>query len=426
MAFYTVPGDPALPHENAILEMAATTWSLGWAPGGGACAWDAIVYDEKLNQLYIGTDSGLPWDPEVRSPGGGDNLFLNSIIALDADTGAYKWHYQTVPADAWDLNAANHIILTELELDGNSRKALLQAPKNGFFYVLDRETGELLSAENYVPVKWAQSIDPETGRPVENEGARYYLEEDNSAHTSPTPLGAHNWHAMSYHPTHNLTFIPAQSFGATYIAGANSPLGGVSFHYYDDNLNADQDALTETGKHNTRGRLIAWDVVKKEARWEFFHEYGMNGGVVSTAGDLVFQGAADGGFRAHSVTSGEELWHFRYRLSDSSRPGYLFRGWRSICAGSSGFRQYDPLHDPVLWRPARADPNYWRSNSMVPLRCPNSHLRCQQFLSHRNKLHRLSKLRAAPNSTMPHLVACATVPLAPACVPEGLCPACNT
>ncbi len=308
--FYTVPGDPALPHENAILEMAATTWSLGWAPGGGACAWDAIVYDEKLNQLYIGTDSGLPWDPEVRSPGGGDNLFLNSIIALDADTGAYKWHYQTVPADAWDLNAANHIILTELELDGNSRKALLQAPKNGFFYVLDRETGELLSAENYVPVKWAQSIDPETGRPVENEGARYYLEEDNSAHTSPTPLGAHNWHAMSYHPTHNLTFIPAQSFGATYIAGANSPLGGVSFHYYDDNLNADQDALTETGKHNTRGRLIAWDVVKKEARWEFFHEYGMNGGVVSTAGDLVFQGAADGGFRAHSVTSGEELWHF--------------------------------------------------------------------------------------------------------------------
>jgi quinohemoprotein ethanol dehydrogenase len=308
--FYTVPGDPALPYENDILEMAASTWGLGWAPGGGGCAWDAIVYDAEFNHIYIGTDSGLPWNPETRSPGGGDNLFLNSIIALDADTGTYKWHYQTVPADAWDLNAANQITLTELEINGESRKVLLQAPKNGFFYVLDRATGKLLSANNYVPVEWAHSIDPDTGRPIENEGVRYHLQEDNSAHTSPTPLGAHSWHAMSYHPSHKLAYIPAQSFGATYNAGANAPLGGVAFHYYDDNLNARQDGLSAEGKHNTRGRLIAWDVLKQEARWEHFHEYGMNGGVVSTAGNLVFQGAADGTFRAHSATTGDVLWNF--------------------------------------------------------------------------------------------------------------------
>ena len=308
--FYTVPGDPALPFENDILEMAATTWGLGWATGGGGCAWDSIVYDAEFNHLYIGTDSGLPWNPETRSPGGGDNLFLNSIIALDADTGKYIWHYQTVPADAWDLNAASQIILADLELDGKPRKVLLQAPKNGFFYVLDRATGELLAADNYVPVEWASSIDLETGRPVENEGVRYYLEQDNSAYTSPTPLGAHNWHAMSFHPFHNLVYIPAQSFDTTYNAGENAPLGGVSFHYYGDNLNTREDGLSEAGKRNTQGRLIAWDVVKQEARWEFLHEFGMNGGVVSTAGDLVFQGAADGKFRAHSAASGEELWSF--------------------------------------------------------------------------------------------------------------------
>ncbi len=308
--FYTVPGDPSQPYENPILEMAAKTWSKGWSEGGGACAWDAIVYDEEYNHIYFGTDSALPWDPSVRSPGGGDNLFLNSIIAVDADTGEYKWHYQTVPADAWDLNAANQIILADLEIDGQERKVLMQAPKNGFFYVIERETGKLLSANNYLPVKWASHVDPETGRPVESAEARYYLNADKRSHIRPQVLGAHNWHAMSYNPMTGLVYIPAQTFGATYQGGTNSPLGGVSFRYYDDNLNEDRTALSEEGKKNARGKLIGWDPVKQEATWSFTHEMGMNGGVVSTAGGLLFQGGGDGVFRAHATKDGEELWQF--------------------------------------------------------------------------------------------------------------------
>ena len=310
--FYTVPGDPSQPFENPILEMAAKTWGeKGWAEGGGGCAWDAIVYDEEFNHIYFGTDSGLPWNPNTRSPGGGDNLFLNSIIAVDADTGEYKWHYQTTPEDAWDLNAASHIILADIPINGEQRKVLMQAPKNGFFYVIDRETGKLLSANNYLPVKWASHIDIETGRPVENKDARYHMREDKSAHNQPAVLGAHNWHAMSFHPNEQLVYIPAQTFGATYNAGEDSPLGGVSFRYYDDNLNEDETELSEQGKKNVQGRLIGWDPIKQETRWSFTHELGMNGGVVSTAGNLVFQGAADGLFRAHKADNGEEVWQFQ-------------------------------------------------------------------------------------------------------------------
>ncbi len=346
--FYTVPGDPSQPHENEILAMAAETWGSGWAESGGGCPWDAIVYDEELNQLYIGTDSGIPWDPRERSPGGGDNLFLNSIVALDVDTGKYKWHYQTVPEDAWDLNAASQIILTDLEIDGASRKVLMQAPKNGFFYVIDRETGKLVSANNYVPNEWASSIDVATGRPVEKEGVRYYEQDNYTAHISPMTWGAHNWHAMAFHPDERLVYIPAQVMGTTFSAGADSPLGGVSLKYYDDYFDPDERALTDEGKEATRGRLVAWDPVEQAARWEFVHEHGMNGGVVSTAGGLVFQGAADGKFRAHAAATGEELWSFDAGSAFQGGPvTYSVDGEQYVLvpAGSVSMTRYMlPLH----------------------------------------------------------------------------------
>ena len=229
---------------------------------------------------------------------------------MDADSGEYRWHYQTVPADAWDLNAASQIILADLEIEGETRKVLMQAPKNGFFYVIDRSNGKVISANNYVPVNWASHIDIESGRPVETPNARYFLNEDKKSSIEPMVLGAHNWHAMSYNQDTGLVYIPAQNFATTYDAGQGSPLGGVSFGYYDTNLDEEGTGLSEKGRKKVRGQLIAWDPVTQTERWSVTHELGMNGGLFSSAGNLVIQGAADGYLRAHAADSGEELWKF--------------------------------------------------------------------------------------------------------------------
>ena len=147
--FYTVPGDPTKPFESPALEKAAKTWNgQWWKEGGGGTVWDSVAYDPKLDLLYIGTGNGAPWNRASRSPGGGDNLYLSSIMALKADTGEYVWHYQTTPGETWDFTATQHLILADITIDGRARQVIMQAPKNGFFYVLDRATGELISANN--------------------------------------------------------------------------------------------------------------------------------------------------------------------------------------------------------------------------------------------------------------------------------------
>ncbi|SVE25262.1 uncharacterized protein METZ01_LOCUS478116, partial [marine metagenome] len=192
--------------------------------------WDSMAYDPELNQLYIGVGNGSPWNQVIRSPGGGDNLFLSSVVALNPDTGKYIWHYQTTPGDTWDYTATQHMILADLEIGGEVRKVIMQAPKNGFFYVLDRVTGEFISAEKYVPITWASHVDPESGRPVETDAARYQLanplsemtpeeqvkalssmtpQELESTFHKPSPFGGHNWHPMSYSPDTGLVYIPA-------------------------------------------------------------------------------------------------------------------------------------------------------------------------------------------------------------------------
>jgi PQQ-dependent dehydrogenase (methanol/ethanol family) len=207
--FYTVPGNPADGFESSAMEMAAETWAgEWWAIGGGGTVWDAMAYDPALNLLYIGVGNGSPWNHEIRSNGQGDNLFLSSIVALRPDTGEYVWHFQTTPADSWDYTATQHMILADMQIDGRQRQVIMQAPKNGFFYALDRATGEFISGNNYVPMNWASGLDAQTGRPIESEMVRY---RDQPAIVIPGPLGGHNWYPMSYDPQTGYVFVPTQS-----------------------------------------------------------------------------------------------------------------------------------------------------------------------------------------------------------------------
>lgn len=331
--FYTVPGNPAQPFENSGLEMAANTWTgEWWKIGGGGTVWDSMAYDPVLNLLYIGVGNGSPWNRFHRSPGGGDNLFLSSIVALNPDNGEYVWHYQTTPGDNWDYTATQHMILTDLSINGVTRKVIMQAPKNGFFYVLDRETGEFISAESYVPVTWATHVDPETGKPVETENARYQsesplagmaVEEQIAALSSmktedlekafhkPSPYGGHNWHPMSYSPQTGLVYIPALDIPFAY---GNEP----AFKYekgrwnlaVDMQLNAplgDRD-LENTIDGLVRGHISAWNPVTQREVWRVQHAGSWNGGLLSTAGNLVFQGTSHGRFVAYRADTGEQLW----------------------------------------------------------------------------------------------------------------------
>ena len=212
--FFTVPGDPSLPFEHPELEMAAKTWTgQWWTMGGGGTVWNSIVYDPEFNQLYIGTGNGSPWNQQIRSPEGGDNLFLSSIVALDADTGKMNWYYQTTPEERWDYTATQDIMLADLEVDGANRKVLMQAPKNGFFYVIDRKTGELLRANNYVRTNWATHVDLETGRPVLNPDKDYY---EKAVWMLPGTFGGHGWQAMSYDPKQKIVFIPIMEIAAVH------------------------------------------------------------------------------------------------------------------------------------------------------------------------------------------------------------------
>lgn len=333
--FWTVPGDPKKGYENETVAMAAKTWADGWAKSGGGSPWDAIVYDEELNQVYFGTDSAIPYDPEQRSPGGGDNLFTNSIVAVDADTGKYKWHYQTVPNDAWDYNSASHIILADLKIGNGLRKVLMQAPKNGFFYVLDRKSGKLIKADPYVGVNWAKKIDLETGRPIENPDARYYKNKSKSAELVPSLIGGHNWHPMSFSQKTGLVYIPAHEFKTTYRVNPESGLGGAVFDWYGADLNADRTDL-KIEKKGQIGRLIAWDPVAGKVRWTVNHELPMNGGVLSTAGNLVFQGTATGIFNAYAADTGRSLWSYNVQSSVQAPPVTYQIGEKQYILASAG------------------------------------------------------------------------------------------
>ncbi len=315
--FYTVPGNPKDGFENPELEAAAKTWNgEWWVGGGGGTVWDSMAYDPELDTLYVGTGNGSPWARDIRSPGGGDNLYLSSILAMNPDTGTLKWHYQTTPGDNWDYTATQHIILADLLLDGKTRKVLMQAPKNGFFYVLDRETGQLISADKYAPVTWASQVDMKTGRPVETAEANYSRE---TRLIVPAPFGAHNWHPMAFNPQTGLVYIPAMQPTGIYTLSeefkktGNFPRRdmfwnpGIDWNTW---LNAATDLMTKIGGPlpPDRGYLKAWDPVQKKTVWEIEHPAFWNGGLLTTGGNLLFQGTGDGRFVAYAADTGKVLW----------------------------------------------------------------------------------------------------------------------
>jgi quinohemoprotein ethanol dehydrogenase len=308
--FFTVPGRPGS-NEAKYLQQAESTWhGEWWKQGGGGTVWDSMAYDPKLDLLYIGVGNGGPWNQAYRSPGGGDNLYLSSIVALRPKTGEYVWHYQTTPGETWDFTATQHIILADLEIGGRMRKVLMQAPKNGFFYVIDRATGELLSANNFVPVNWASAVDMKTGRPIQNIAARV----DKTGKPSvvvPGPGGAHNWQPMAYDPQTGLVYIPAQLGGFPFVPATQWQSEKQGFNTGMDFGAAAMPADPEVRAAvmaATGGELIAWDPVRQQPRWKVQFKGPWNGGLLATGGGLVFQGNAAKEFAAYDAALGTKLW----------------------------------------------------------------------------------------------------------------------
>ena len=313
--FYTVPGDPNLgpdgaASDEALEKIAASTWSGReyLKHGGGGTVWDSIVYDEEFDQLYIGVGNGSPINHFFRSEGRGDNLFLSSIVALDPDSGAYIWHYQEVPGETWDYTASQQITLAELTLNGEPVKVLMHAPKNGFFYVIDRATGKPLSAEKFGPVNWASHIDLTTGRPVETEGARY--REDPFLAVSGG-AGVHNWQPMSYSPKTGLVYIPIHVL--PFLYEKEKPYRfrpnqlNLGYELFKDVLPTNPEGIAQVESILT-GSLLAWDPIKQKPAWTIDYPKTYNGGTMATAGDLVFQGTAEGHFNAYDAATGQKLW----------------------------------------------------------------------------------------------------------------------
>ncbi|MGC2333060.1 MAG: PQQ-dependent dehydrogenase, methanol/ethanol family [Candidatus Acidiferrales bacterium] len=344
--FYTVPGDPSKPFESKAMERAAKTWTGEWYKmGGGGTPWDAFAYDPDLNLLYVGTGNGGPWDRNWRSPGGGDNLYTSSIVALRPDTGVLVWYFQETPGDDWDYDATQDMILADLKIGGKVRKVIMQAPKNGFFYVLDRKTGRFLSALPFAYVTWATGIDQETGRPIEAPNARYAT---NGSVVSPGGGGAHNWQAMSFNPDTGLAYIPGTNSSFFYAEDTST----FQYHVgnFDRGINADPTRplsaqsrpqapmpMIKGAPPPPRGSfLLAWDPATGKERWRIA---GVGGSTMTTAGNLVFSSSNDGRFIALSADKGEKLWQAQLVPGFGSPVTYMTpdgKQYVSVLAGRIG------------------------------------------------------------------------------------------
>ncbi len=337
--YYTVPGNPADGFEQPELEMAAQTWNgEWWRLGGGGTVWDSMAYDPELNLLYIGVGNGSPWNQSLRSPGGGDNLFLTSIMAINPDDGTYRWHYQTTPGETWDYTATQHIIVADVTIDGAERRVVMQAPKNGFFYVLDAATGQLITAEKFVPVSWASHIDLETDRPVEIPEARYN-ETGVPLIVQPSALGGHNWHPMSFSQRTNLVYLAAREniMGYTaeteYITSERGWNTGTDFAAGAALISAAGDQAPTRQSY-----LLAWDPIAQREVWRVPHlDPSDAAGVLSTAGGLVFQGNAEGEFVAYRDDNGERLWSAMTQAVTVAAPiTFLVDGVQHVAVLSGG------------------------------------------------------------------------------------------
>jgi quinohemoprotein ethanol dehydrogenase len=324
--FYLVPGDPSRGPDGAasdsVMPMAAGTWTGEWWKwGGGGTAWDSINYDPELGLIYVGTGNGGPDAQLYRSPGRGDNLFLCSIVALDAKSGAYRWHYQMVPEEDWDYTCTASIVQADLTIDGTPRKVLMQAPKDGFFYLIDRTNGQFISAKNHVPVTWTSGIDPVSGRPTINPQAHYGTD---PVLITPGPGGGHNWFPMAYSPDTGLAYFPQYEGWFVYALDpdfkpkpfrSNGGWGG-----YSGAALKKRQELQKIADSREQAALIAWDPVKQEIRWRVPLPRHGNGGVLATAGNLVFEGTTRQTFAAFRATDGKQLWEMPVQSSPVAGP----------------------------------------------------------------------------------------------------------
>ena len=351
--FFLVPGDPSQPFEHPEMELAAQTWGgEWWKYGGGGTAWNSLVYDEEFNSLYIGVGNGAPWPREIRSPGGGDDLFLSAIVSVDVETGRMNWYYQTTPGDNWDYSSAMDMTLGEIEFGGEMRKVVLQAPKNGFFYVIDREDGELLRALPYTDgIDWATHVDMETGRPVENPDVVY---ESEPQWIMPANSGAHNWEPQSW----------------------DNELGLMYFYYHDiANFYSLDEGFVETGEYEIRERGLslgwgegeyrrrlieeagprpesqafigAFDPITGGYKWRHELKSDYNGGVVATRGGLLFHPEGTGEFSARDTNDGQLLWRYKapgtfrstsvmtYQVEEDQYVATMMNGNRAIDLGGT-------------------------------------------------------------------------------------------
>ncbi len=315
--FHTVPGNPAEGFEKEgvnrkAMEAAAKTWAGDWwTLGGGGTVWDGITYDPATNLVLFGTGNAEPWNPAA-SGRDGDALYTSSIVAVNADTGEYAWHFQETPEDRWDFDSAQQITLADLTIDGQQRHVVLHAPKNGHVYVLDAKTGQFISATPFVMVNWATGIDPKTGKAIINPAARYE-KSDAPFFSLPGAVGAHSWQPQSFSPKTGLLYLPVNNAGFPYVAAKNWKPSDIGFQTgldgYVTAMPADLKVQAEA-KAATTGTLVAWDPVARKAAWKVELPSPSNGGILSTAGNLVFQGTAGGDFVAYSADKGKQLWSF--------------------------------------------------------------------------------------------------------------------
>ena len=350
--FFVVPGPPGTKPENPAMEVAAKTWRDGGTKyGGGGTPWNAIVYDSEFHQVLIGTGNGSPYVGKLRGTDRGlTNLFLASVVAVDPKRGVYKWHYQYSPGEVWDHKATMDIILADLTIDNRPRKVLLQSPSNGFFYVIDRSNGKLISAEKTGKVNWATRIDLASGKPVEDPAARY---EQGPAIVYPGVYGAHNWQPMAYNPQTGLVYIPYIQIGTRYWPDKSEEAmldtrrpgfwntGVKSALYIDRN-----------DPHDGKGALLAWDPLKQHAAWTQWHNAFWNGGVLTTRGNLVFQGLSTGEFVAYDASDGKQMWQFSTQMGIVGAPiSYAISGkqYVAILAGYGGAGVPAGEMNPTSW-----------------------------------------------------------------------------
>ena len=339
--FHTVPGDPAFGFENPAMEQAAKTWrGEWWKLGGGGTVWEAITYDPKTNLVLFGTGNAEPWNPDSVGRTG-DSLYTSSIVAVNADTGEYAWHFQETPEDRWDLDSTAQITIADLNIGGQMRHVALHAPKNGYFYVFDAKTGAFISAGSIVPQNWTTGIDPKTGKATVNPEARY--EKTGKLFLGrPGGAGAHNWQSMSFSPRTGLVYIPANLDVFPYGVDKNWKATSVGYQIGVDLALLDAPSPKSPNASATSamsGPLIAWNPVTQKEAWRVAHPGAMNGGTLATAGNLVFQGTASSEVNAYSADKGAKLWSFAAQAGVAAAPmSYAIGGeqYVAILAGYGG------------------------------------------------------------------------------------------